>query len=74
MALKLTRHDLPQFKSPQTFNQGNGGREGKCGHWGELDTFGYCTDDDCRHRRAIAAVRAGNAQMLPDGTFVWLHS
>ena len=73
--MKLTYHDLPKFKSPSAFVTFNSGeKDCLCGHWGESDSFGYCMDEQCRHNRAIAAVRAGNAQMLSDGTFVWFHS
>jgi len=71
--MKLDAKDLPKaFRSAPTFALVNSGeREGKCGHWGEVDRFWYCTDDECRHRRLVSALYDGSAKMLPDGTLVW---
>jgi hypothetical protein len=68
----LEKTDLPKFKSPSAFVTFNSGEaEGKCGHWGEVDRFGYCLDEDCRHKRLVKALIAGEARKLPDGTLVW---
>jgi hypothetical protein len=70
--MRLESQDLPKFKSPSAFITFNSGeREGKCGHWGEVDRFGYCLDEDCRHNRLVAALHRGDAKMLPNGTLVW---
>lgn len=67
------KKDGPQFKSPSSFNiaQSPHLAEAKCGHWGEVDKFGYCLDEDCRHVRKVRALINGTAQMLPNGQFVW---
>ena len=68
----ITAKDLPRFKSPSAFvTYNNGEREGKCGHWGEVDRFGFCLDNDCRAERLIRDLHAGTAKMLPNGTLVW---
>ena len=71
--MKLTRHDLPKFKSPSSFVLVNTQeRDGKCGHYGELDKNSYCMDDDCRRDRLVKALIDGKARMLSDGyTLVW---
>ncbi len=70
--MQLKAQDLPRFKSPSAFVTFNSGeKEGKCGHWGEVDRFGYCLDDDCRHKRLVAALLAGKAKRLADGTLIW---
>jgi hypothetical protein len=68
----IGKKDLPRFKSPSSFNIYNSGEaEGKCGHWGELDRFGYCLNDDCRHDRLVRSLVNGTARKLPNGTLVW---
>ena len=71
--MRLEEKDLPRaFRASRAFVIINSGeREGKCGHWGELDRFGYCSDEECRHNRLVAALHAGKAKRLPDGTLVW---
>ena len=68
----IGKNEGPQFKSPQSFLIFNSGeREGKCGHWGEVDRFGYCLDEDCRHKRLVRALINGTAKKLPNGLLVW---
>ncbi len=71
--MRLEEKDLPRaFRASRAFVIINSGeREGKCGHWGELDRFGYCLDDGCRAERLIKDLQAGRARKLADGTLVW---
>jgi hypothetical protein len=71
--MRLEVKDLPRaFRAAPTFLLMNSGeRDGKCGHWGEVDRFGYCTDEDCRRDRLIKALHAGSAKKLPNGVLVW---
>ena len=51
-----------------------GGNCPKCGRYEiELDRFGYCRDERCKHKRYIEAVKMGSVQRLSDGTIIWLH-
>lgn len=71
--MEMTKKDGPRFKSPASFNiaQSTLLGDAKCGHWGELDKFGFCLDEDCRHNRKVRALINGTAKMLPTGQFVW---
>lgn len=72
MPMLIEKRDLPQFKSPRSFLIFNSGeREGKCGHWGEVDRFGYCLDEVCRSKRLERDLIAGRAKKLRDGTLIW---
>jgi hypothetical protein len=45
---------------------------GTCGHYDvELDALGYCRDEECRRDRLTAALYAGEAMKMKDGTIVW---
>lgn len=70
----IGKKGLPQFKSPASFTLFQSDVEGDCkacNGFAELDKFGYCLDEDCRHTRKVRALINGTAQMLPNGQFVW---
>ena len=46
---------------------------GRCGHYDtELDSGGFCRDQDCRHDRLVQALKDGRARKVEDGTIVWI--
>jgi hypothetical protein len=46
---------------------------GRCGHYDtELDSGGFCRDQDCRRDRLIQALKDGRARKLEDGTIIWI--
>ena len=71
--MRMEAKDLPRsFRASRAFVLTNTGeREGRCGHYGDLDRFGYCLDEDCRHKRLVHALMIGKARKLPNGVLLW---
>jgi hypothetical protein len=45
---------------------------GLCNHYDtELDSLGFCRDEECRRNRVMKALHSGEAMMTPDGVLVW---
>ena len=77
MGLKKSSRKLG-FKSKSTGPWGDGDVKdsadgvGLCGHYDvELDSHGYCRDENCKHERLVKALYNGEAMMTKNGTLVW---